>query len=48
MTNKSKNSTIDRLKTMSKNSRGNFLRNNLRILKYGVVVIFGFQSLPPL
>lgn len=37
MTNKSKNSTIDRLKTMSKNSRGNFLRNNLRILKYGVI-----------
>ena len=37
MTKKPKNSTIDRLKTMSKNSRGNLLRNNLRILKYGVI-----------
>ncbi len=37
MTNKSKNTTIDRLKTMSKNSRGNFIRNNLRILKYGII-----------
>ena len=37
MTNKSKNTTIDRLKTMSKNSRGNFVRNNLRILKYGII-----------
>ena len=37
MTNKSKNTTIDRLKTMSKNSRGNLVRNNLRILKYGII-----------
>jgi len=37
MSKKSKETTIDRLKTMSKNSRGNFLRNNLRILKYGVI-----------
>jgi len=37
MKQKSKNTTIDRLKTMSKNSRGNLMRNNLRILKYGVI-----------
>ena len=37
MSKKSKETTIDRLKTMSKNSHGNFLRNNLRILKYGVI-----------
>ena len=37
MKQKSKNTTIDRLKTMSKNSRGNLMRNNLRILKYGAI-----------
>ena len=37
MAKKTKNNTLDRLKTMSKNSRGNLMRNNLRILKYGVI-----------
>lgn len=37
MVKKTKNNTLDRLKTMSKNSRGNLMRNNLRILKYGVI-----------
>ena len=37
MAKKIKNNTLDRLKTMSKNSRGNLMRNNLRILKYGVI-----------
>ena len=37
MAKKTKNNTFDRLKTMSKNSRGNLMRNNLRILKYGVI-----------
>lgn len=37
MAKKTKSNTLDRLKTMSKNSRGNLMRNNLRILKYGVI-----------
>lgn len=37
MAKKTKNNTLYRLKTMSKNSRGNLMRNNLRILKYGVI-----------
>lgn len=37
MAKKTKNNTLDRLKTMSKNSHGNLMRNNLRILKYGVI-----------
>lgn len=37
MAKKTKNNTLDRLKTMSKNSRSNLMRNNLRILKYGVI-----------
>ena len=37
MAKKTKNNTLDRLKTISKNSRGNLMRNNLRILKYGVI-----------
>ena len=37
MTKKQRNTIEDRLRTMSKNSRGNLLRNNLRILKYGVI-----------
>lgn len=37
MAKKTKNNTLDRLKTMSKNSRGNLMRNNLRILKYGII-----------
>lgn len=37
MAKKTKNNTLDRLKTMAKNSRGNLMRNNLRILKYGVI-----------
>ena len=32
-----RNTTEDRLRTMSKNSRGNLFRNNLRILKYGII-----------
>lgn len=37
MPKKSHNKTIDRLKTMSKNSRGHFFRNILRIFKYGTI-----------
>lgn len=37
MAKKQRNTTEDRLRTMSKNSRGNLFRNNLRILKYGII-----------
>ena len=37
MAKKQRNTTEDRLRTMSKNSRDNLFRNNLRILKYGII-----------